>query len=74
MADKTSVVCHENHIKVEISNPRLENKANWSHQCLGGPLASVAASVAAEAWNRPVTIKQEERHRDKYLIELEVTG
>jgi len=74
VADRTKVVYHENHIKVEIHNPRIENKATWSHQCLGGPLASVVASVAAEAWDKPVTIKQEEHHRGKYSIELEVAG
>jgi len=52
----------------------LEDKATWCHQCLGGPLASVVASVAAEAWNRPVTIKQEEHHDGKYSVELEVAG
>jgi len=74
VADGTEVVYHENHISVEIRNPRIENKATWSHQCLGGPLASIVASVAAEAWDRPVTIKQEEQHRGKCSIELEVLG
>ena len=74
VADRTKVVCNENHIKVEIHNPRIENKATWSHQCLGGPLASVVASVVAEAWDRPVTIKQEEHNGRKYSVELEVVG
>jgi len=72
VADGTKVTYRENHIRVEIRNPRIENKNTWSHQCLGGPLASMAASVAAEAWDRPVTIKQEEQHQGKYFIELEV--
>ena len=74
VADRTRVASHENHIKVEIHNPRIENKATWYHHCLGGPLASVVASVVAEAWDRPVTIKQEEHLRKKYSIELEVMG
>jgi hypothetical protein len=74
VANGTRVVTDENHISVEIYNPRIENNSNWSHQCLGGPLASVVASVAAEAWNRPVTIKQEENHKGKCSIELEVMG
>ena len=73
-ADRTRVLHHENHITVEIHNSRIESKATWSHQCLGEPLSSIVASVAAEAWNRPVTIKQEEHHRRKYSIELEVVG
>lgn len=72
VADKTRVKQENNHIKVEIDNHRLENQANWSHQCLGGPLASVVASVTAEAWNKPVMITQEKAHKGKYTIELEL--
>lgn len=74
VADRTRVVTSENHIGVEIYNPRIENKTTWFHECLGGPLASIVASVAAEAWNRPVTIKQEEHRRGRCSIELEVLG
>jgi len=74
VADGARVIYRENHIGVEIYNPRIENKTTWFHQCLGGPLASVVASLAAEAWNRPVTINQEEHHKGKYSIELEVLG
>lgn len=72
VADRTSVTCQENLIKVEIQNPRIENITTWSHYCLGGPLGSVAASLVAETWNKPVTIKQEEHQKGKYSIELEV--
>ena len=72
VADSTSVVCNNNHITVEIHKPRLENGASWSNQCLGGPLASVVASVAAEAWDTPMTISHEMQADGKYSIELEV--
>ncbi len=72
VADRTRVVCHENHIGVEIHNPRIENKTSWFHQCLGEPLTSIVASVVAEAWDRPVIIKKEEHHKGKCSIELEV--
>ena len=72
VADGTTVITRENHISVDIYNPRIENKTNWSHQCLGGPLTSIVASVAAEAWDKPVIIKQEEQHRGEYSIELEI--
>ncbi len=74
IADGTMVSHLDNTIKVEISRPRLDNHANWSHHCLGGPLASVVATVAAEAWNKPVTITHEETRNGKCYIELEVTG
>jgi hypothetical protein len=72
IADGTRVLCHNNHISVEINKPRLENGASWSHQCLGGPLATLVASVAAEAWNKPMTISQERQINGKYSVELEV--
>jgi len=72
VAERTRVITDENSINVEIHNPRIENRTTWSHQCLGGPLTSIVASVAAEAWNRPVTITSEEYHRGIYSIELEV--
>jgi hypothetical protein len=72
VADGTRVNYHENHIKIEINKPRLENGASWSHHCLGGPLATVVASIAAEAWDKPITIKQEEQRAGKYYVELEV--
>jgi hypothetical protein len=72
VADGTRVICNDGHIKVEINKPRLENGTSWSHQCLGGPLATIVASIAAEAWDKPMTIKQEGRVNGKYYVELEV--
>ncbi len=72
VADRVRVTSQEKHIKVEVHNPRIENRANWSNHCLGGPLASIVASVVAEAWDKPVIIKQEEHDKGKYSIELEV--
>jgi len=74
VADRIKVAVSENHIKVEIYNPRIENRITWSHECLGGPITSIVASVATEAWNKPVTIKQEEYTRGRLSIELEVLG
>lgn len=72
VADGAGVTGNESHIRVEIRNPRLEDKASWYHRCLGGTLASVVASLVAEAWDRPVTIRQEEQRGGSYLVELEV--
>ena len=72
IADGTKIFCNGSHIRAEISNPGIENKTNLSYQCLGGPLASIVASVVAEAWNRPVVIKQEEQNRKHCSIDLEV--
>ncbi len=74
VADRTSVVHQENHISVEIYNLHAENKDTWLYQYLGGPLASVVASVTAEAWNRPVTITKEEHHGKRCSVDIEVLG
>lgn len=72
IADGTRVVCQNSHINIEIRHPRLENGNSWSHQCLGGPLATIVASVASEAWDKPMTISREERVNGTYRVELEV--
>jgi len=74
VADGTKVVYpDENQIQVEILKPRIESKITLYHRCLGGPLVSVVASVAAEAWDRPIAVKREEHQKEKCLIELEVS-
>ncbi len=72
VADKTRVACHDSHISVTIRNPRIENGNTWSHRCLGHPLASIVASIAAEAWNKPITIEREENNKREFCVELEV--
>ena len=72
VADSARVSGHENQLKVEIANPFINSKTTWTHHSLGGPLASVVAAVAAEAWNRPITITQEGKRGGKYLVELRV--
>jgi hypothetical protein len=72
IANGTRVVCDNGTIKVEIDKPRLESGKSWSHQCLGGPIANMVACVAAEAWNKPMTIRQEEHQEGKCRAELEV--
>jgi hypothetical protein len=74
VAGRTAVVVNEYNIRVEIHNPHIENRETWSSQSLGSPLASIAASVVAEAWGRPFIISQEERNWRKHSVELEVVG
>ncbi|MBI4266909.1 MAG: hypothetical protein HY668_00895 [Chloroflexi bacterium] len=72
VADKVSVAAQGNQVKVKVHNPRIENRATWSQQSLGGPLASMVASVVAEARDKPVVIRREEPDKGAYLIEVEV--
>jgi hypothetical protein len=72
VADGIRINYDGNHVKVEIRQPHIENGVNWSHYSLGGPLASLVASVTAEAWDKPVIIKHEQPDGDNYFIGLEV--
>lgn len=74
VAGKIRVASRENHLTVEVHDPRLEDHAGWHHECLGGPIASIVASVAAEAWDKPIVIKQETKANGNCTIELEVAG
>ena len=72
IAEGASVTCTEDSIKVGIKNPHTESGVSQSYQCLGSPLASIVASVAAEAWGRPMTVKEEGKLKDEFHIELEI--
>lgn len=72
IADRTKVVYQEDSIKVEIQKPRFTTSKDWTHQCLGGPLATITASIAAESVDRPVRIMGEEKRNGKYYVDLEV--
>jgi hypothetical protein len=62
----------DKHIGVEIIKPRLENGVIRYHQCLGSPMATIIASVTAEAWDAPVTINREEQDKGRHYVELEL--
>lgn len=72
MADGTSAAIENSQVTITIRNPRVENKSTWSNRCLGSPLASIAASITAEAWDKPVAIKQEEPLGNTISVTLEV--
>ncbi len=72
VAEKVSVASHENQVSVRVLHPYMENHASRSDECLGSPIASIVASVVAEAWDKPVIIKQETAKKGQYNIELEV--
>jgi hypothetical protein len=74
VADRVSVAINENQVSVDIYNLRIENRTTWANRCLGSPLASIVASVAAEAWDGPVTIRQETYRGGRCSVELEVAG
>jgi hypothetical protein len=71
ISDRARVSCENSTIGIEIDKPRIEDDSRL-HRCLGGKLATISASVAAEAWNKPICIKREDKKEGKYYIELEI--
>lgn len=74
IADGVRVSTAAEKISVDIVRPRLESRETWAHRSLGGPLAAVVATVAAEAWGRPVSIAREGEKGGRYHVDIEVLG
>jgi len=72
LADDVRVARNDDKVIIEVSNPRLDSKDMWIDECLGSPLASIVASMSAEALNKPVAIEREGCEKGKYTIELSV--
>jgi len=70
VADGVRVAVTGNSIAVEVLKPRLDYRDTRYYECLGSPLASIAAGLAAEALGRPVRVEGEERGKGKSVIRL----
>ena len=73
-ASSVSVFTSDGRIVVQVADPHLEYRNTRLQQCLGSPLASIAALIASEAMGRPVMIARERIAGGRNLIELEVLG
>lgn len=62
----------DDEFNVNISNCRLNHSNALMYQWIGTPLASIAASVIAEATDRPVTILEETQNKGDISIRLGV--
>ncbi|MFH1484669.1 MAG: hypothetical protein ABIH46_01230 [Chloroflexota bacterium] len=72
LANSMRVAMRDNKVTVEVSNPRMEYPNMLVYQCMGTPLASMIASIAAEALGKPVAVDSEQYQKSKSVIELEV--
>jgi len=70
LADGSAVAVKNDVVRVEVSNPRLEERKMWIYESLGSPLASIVASVIAQALDKPVIIEDEQRQRGRCVIQL----
>ena len=73
IAGGVKVSMRDNRAIVRISHPRLrENSNSWAVQSLGSPTASIAASIVAEALEKPVVIESETSKYQENIIILEI--
>jgi hypothetical protein len=70
LADSVKAVQSGDLITVEVTNPRIEHRNLKVFENIGSPLASIVASVTAEATGGPVTINSESHRGNKLLVEL----
>ena len=71
LANAVSVNLTDGAVDVEVTGPRLRYEDIWYYRCLGSPVASIVATIACEALDRPLRIASEEYKRGKSLIRLE---
>ena len=72
LADSAKVAEAQGHIRVEVSNERVRLRETWASRALGSLMASIAASLAAEAYRAPVTVEHEEQRGRSRTILLKV--
>ncbi|MFQ5873368.1 MAG: hypothetical protein ACE5JL_06165 [Dehalococcoidia bacterium] len=72
VADGARVNMVEGRVIIEAMSPRLEYRNIWFYRCLGSPLASIVASLACEALDKPLIIEREAHEKGKCVIGLRV--
>ena len=59
-------------VEVKINAPKMSYENIWYYKCLGSPIASIIAAVAAEALNKPLRIAEEQYQKNEGVIILEI--
>jgi len=73
VADGVTVFAEDGKITVEISGSYMAFRNTRLNHCLGSTLASIVASVASEALDRPLVIEQDQLNgKGKGFVELDV--
>jgi hypothetical protein len=74
LADGAKVSLDNDVVRVEVSNPHLEDAKMWIYDTLGTPLASIVASVIAQVLDKPVLIEDEQPSEGKCVFQLKLLG
>jgi hypothetical protein len=72
LVDKVRVGRASEKIVIEVSRPALLPRSHPTYAVLGSPIASIAATVAAESLGRPVSVASESPRGRWQVIELEL--
>lgn len=72
LASAVEVICDESIVTVAVRRPRQVESVRVAHRVLGSLIASIAAGVTAESYDRPVIVREEVTHSHQLVIRLEV--
>ena len=72
IAHNVSVQIIDSKVEVKINAPKMSYENIWYYKCLGSPIASIIAAVAAEALNKPLRIAEEQYQKNEGVIILEI--
>ena len=72
LASAVEVICDDSIVTVAVRRPRQVESVRVAHRVLGSLIASIAAGVTAEAYDRPVIVRDEVTHSHQLVIRLEV--
>lgn len=70
MVDSVRVDMTGESVAIEVSNPQMKYNNLRLYECLGSPLASIVAALAAETLDKPIVIESEVHNEDKSMIKL----
>ncbi len=72
LADSVKVTISDSQVNVEITGTRLHYEDIWYYRCLGSPIASIAAAITSEAFDKPTSVINESYKNGKSRIEIKV--
>jgi hypothetical protein len=72
IASGVNVQLADSRINIEVSGARMGYEDIHYYQCLGSPIASIAAAISSESLQKPVRILEETRQKGKDRVILEV--
>ena len=72
IAHNVSVQIIDSKVEVKINAPKMSYENIWYYKCLGSPIASIIAAVAAEALNKPLRIAEERYQKNEGVVLLEI--